>query len=128
MNIIRLLSAIPQFLKDAQLLGTDVERIQANPLIVAELDKNSVLKKAAQLVAQEWRTVEEDAIAVHKSNVFTALPRLGRFLQHAKQLENQVVQYAHDPALEAALAESPNVSAALAAISAQVRAVEGDLS
>ena len=123
-NVFQVLSHLPALLLAGAAIGTDVERLQADPEIVKELESNPVLKTEFAHLADEWQTVSADARGVDKSTFFNFFGRTTRLLKDVDALKNTATADAARPEILAALETAPKTKAGLEAISAQFRAFE----
>lgn len=122
-----IISTVPALLIHAGILETEVTHALKNPLLIAELKANPIVKAHVDQISKEWRAVENDATAVKKSHIFTAIPAVLTLIKAAGVLEKDIQSTERDPAITASLASMPAMKAELEAISAQWRAVENDL-
>ena len=127
MNLFRAFIHLPALLIDAQAIGTDVQQVQSDPKILAELASAPLLAAEIAEIGAEWRAVETDAASLKSGSLLQKFSRLQRLLTDVGKLEAATAHLPTDPALLAELVNCPNVQTALDRISAEWRKLESDV-
>ncbi len=127
MNILRAIAGGVALYADIQPLAAAVQTELNDPAVKAEIAAHPAVAAEVAKLSAEWRTVENDVTAVHKSNLFTFTSRIGAVLVAGKKLEQDAIDEQHNPAIASALTTMPKTLAALSVISAQWTKVEADL-
>lgn len=128
LNTLKMLSHLPALLRDAKQLGTDAERLTANPEIAAELAGSPLLSAEIELAGKEWRDVEHAELDLRHSHLWNILPRAGKLVSAIRTLDGEISHAAGQPELANELVMAPKTAAAIRLISAQWRQVENDVS